>query len=440
MTNNRRYAMLVILITNAILISFLDSLIPIPIPVPGIKLGLGNIITLVAVAFLSLKDVLFITIVRSFVVAILTRGIMMLPFSVSGGVLSALAMWLIYKKLSGLFSVKGVSMVGAMVHSVTQLTVASLILGQSVVMYYLPVLLIASVFTGLITGSISELTIDEICEKGIFTGEKGIQSDVVSTEHVYLTKHIGNGISDVPITKIDGFIKLLLAVILICLVFFFKRDISLITVSVFLVFLTLLSKIKPRTLLLGAFSYVIIVIIPYLFGFWIDSLFSLSSEQIVFHEAFLRLFRLFIIWYVSILYFHTTPTETVVGLLDKLLTPLKLVGIPVQDFLKVIMCIIIELRETGTDAKKSLGESMHSVIGNGTRRFRINLNAISQIIVSLIINSFIKIDRIQSFVEKTKPEELYNYSFKLSKNDGVAIVSTLLFTVGVWILEAGFWI
>lgn len=172
MNKNKRYAVLIILITNAILISFLESFIPIPIPVPGVKLGLGNIITLIGIAFLSFKDVLFIVLVRSFVVAILTRGIMMLPFSLSGGILSALVMWLLYKKFSSLFSIKGMSMVGAIVHSTAQLIVASFILGQVVVMYYLPVLLITSVITGLITGSISEVTINEVRKKDIFSDEK----------------------------------------------------------------------------------------------------------------------------------------------------------------------------------------------------------------------------------------------------------------------------
>jgi heptaprenyl diphosphate synthase len=172
MDKNKKYAVLIILITNAILISFLESFIPVPIPVPGVKLGLGNIITMVGIAFLGLKDVLFIVIVRSFVVAILTRGIMMLAFSVSGGILSALIMWLLYKKFSNHFSIKGMSIVGAIIHSTAQLVVASIILGQVVVLYYLPILLISSVITGIITGSIAELTINEVRKKGVFSDEK----------------------------------------------------------------------------------------------------------------------------------------------------------------------------------------------------------------------------------------------------------------------------
>lgn len=171
MNKNKRYALIIILVTNAILISFLESFIPIPIPVPGIKLGLGNIITMIAIVFLSWKDVLFIVIVRSFVVAILTRGVMMLAFSLSGGILSAIVMLLLYKKLSRFLSIKGISVAGAITHNTTQICVASLILGQVVVLYYLPVLLIAAVVTGLITGSIGEMAINEIQKKEVFKDE-----------------------------------------------------------------------------------------------------------------------------------------------------------------------------------------------------------------------------------------------------------------------------
>lgn len=172
MNKNKKYAVIIILVTNAILISFLESFIPVPVPVPGVKLGLGNIITMIAIAFLGLKDVLFIVVVRSFVVAVLTRGVMMLAFSLSGGILSALVMWLFYKKFSKFFSIKGVSIAGAIVHSTAQIVVASMILGQVVVMFYLPILLISSVITGLITGSIGELAINEVRKKGVFTDEK----------------------------------------------------------------------------------------------------------------------------------------------------------------------------------------------------------------------------------------------------------------------------
>lgn len=171
MNKNKRYAIMIILVCNGILISFLESFIPIPVPVPGVKLGLGNIVTMIGIAFLGWQDVLFIVIVRCFVVAVLTRGVTMLPFSLSGGILSAIVMYLLYKYCIKFFSIKGISIAGAMAHSTAQIAVASLILGEMVVMYYLPVLLVSAVITGFITGSVGEIAIDEIRKRGIFIDE-----------------------------------------------------------------------------------------------------------------------------------------------------------------------------------------------------------------------------------------------------------------------------
>lgn len=168
MNKKKKDAIIIILICNAILISLLELVIPIPIPVPGVKLGLANIITIIAIAFLDFKDVLTIVLLRCIVVAVLSKGITVLPFSLTGGLLSAIAMWLLYQKLSRWFSIKGISVVGAIVHNTAQLMVASLILGETVIFYYIPVLLISAVITGLITGTISELTVREIDKRGVF--------------------------------------------------------------------------------------------------------------------------------------------------------------------------------------------------------------------------------------------------------------------------------
>ena len=167
--SNKRKAVLIILVCNAILISLLELIIPVPIPIPGVKLGLGNIITIIAIVFLDFKAVLIIVWLRCIVVAVLSQGIMMLTFSLSGGILSALVMWLLYKKLNNIFSIKGISIVGAIAHNMAQVLVASLILREMIILYYLPILLLSSVVTGLITGSISDLTVREISKRGILT-------------------------------------------------------------------------------------------------------------------------------------------------------------------------------------------------------------------------------------------------------------------------------
>lgn len=165
--SNKRNAVIIILVCNAILISLLELIIPVPIPLPGVKLGLANIITIIAIAFLDLKAVLMIVLLRCIVVAVLSKGLMMLAFSLSGGLLSALVMWLLYKELHNVFSIKGISITGAIIHNTAQVMVASLILKEIIVFYYLPILLVSSIVTGLITGSISDLTVREIRKRGV---------------------------------------------------------------------------------------------------------------------------------------------------------------------------------------------------------------------------------------------------------------------------------
>ncbi|MDD2233602.1 MAG: Gx transporter family protein [Desulfitobacteriaceae bacterium] len=168
MNKDRKKAVVIILVCNAILISLLELIVPIPVPVPGVKLGLGNIITIIAIVFLNLKDVLIIVLLRCIVVAVLSKGLMMLLFSISGGILSAVIMWFLYKRFGNVFSIKGISIIGAITHNTAQIIVASVILRETIFFYYMPVLLIAAVLTGLITGSISDLTIREITKRGIF--------------------------------------------------------------------------------------------------------------------------------------------------------------------------------------------------------------------------------------------------------------------------------
>jgi heptaprenyl diphosphate synthase len=167
MSKNKRLAINIILVCNAIIISYLESFIPIPIPVPGIKLGLANIIILIAIEFLDLKDALFIMIVKCLVISLLTKGVVVLAFSLSGGILSVIGMWLLYRKLPQLFSIKGVSIAGALFHNTGQIIAAFIILQSTVIFYYLPVLLISSLVTGFITGTIGSAVIHEIRVKGI---------------------------------------------------------------------------------------------------------------------------------------------------------------------------------------------------------------------------------------------------------------------------------
>lgn len=162
----RRQAINIILICNAILFAYIEAFIPVPIP--GAKLGLANIISIIAIIYLDFYDVIFITVFRCLATALLLNsGVIVLTFSLSAGLLSAVIMWVIYKKTPAFFSITGISIIGAVTHNIVQLVIAQFLLKENLMFYYLPILLGTAMITGAINGGISGLVIKELKKKNI---------------------------------------------------------------------------------------------------------------------------------------------------------------------------------------------------------------------------------------------------------------------------------
>lgn len=141
-----------LLIAVALVLSYMERFIPLQmlIPLPGIKLGLANIVTVMALYFFGEKQAFIILILRCVLGSVFGGGISGLAFSLTGGLL-AMTMMSISKRI-GLFSVYGVSILGAAAHNVGQICVAVFLMNSVYVAGYLPYLLAVSVFTGLATG------------------------------------------------------------------------------------------------------------------------------------------------------------------------------------------------------------------------------------------------------------------------------------------------
>ncbi len=141
------------MIALALALSYTERFIPLQlvIPLPGIKLGLANIVTLVVLYRMRPKYAFAVLIPRCVLGALFGGGITGLLFSLTGGVLALLTMAV--SKKTGWFSVYGVSILGAAAHNIGQI-LASMVLMHSVYIgAYLPWLLIAAVVTGLLTGA-----------------------------------------------------------------------------------------------------------------------------------------------------------------------------------------------------------------------------------------------------------------------------------------------
>jgi heptaprenyl diphosphate synthase len=156
---SKKTALMGLMTALAMIFSYIEFLIPISIGIPGIKLGLANIVTVVALYILKPHEAFLINLVRIMLCGLLFGNSMSLIYSLSGGILSFVIM-LLLKKING-FSVYGVSIAGGVTHNIGQILAAMAVLENVMIAYYLPVLLIAGAATGFLMGFLSSRIIPQ---------------------------------------------------------------------------------------------------------------------------------------------------------------------------------------------------------------------------------------------------------------------------------------
>lgn len=149
--NIRRYSVLGLLTAVALVLSYVEAILP-PIwsAVPGIKIGLPNIIIIFILYKTGLKDAVTVSAIRLFLVALLFGNAMTLVYSAAGAVLS-LSLMTLCKKVN-LFSTVGVSIVGGVAHNLGQILVAMAIFETSQIGYYMLVLAVTGTVAGVFVG------------------------------------------------------------------------------------------------------------------------------------------------------------------------------------------------------------------------------------------------------------------------------------------------
>ena len=153
--STRRIALDGILTAVALVIHIVEQLIPLPFPVPGVKLGLSNVVTLFAVFAISPLDAGVILLVRIFLGSVFSGQITALLYSLTGGILCYAATILLYKFLTKK-QIWFCGIMGAIMHNIGQILVAVLLTQTPDILYYLPVLVVAAIATGLFTGSLAQ--------------------------------------------------------------------------------------------------------------------------------------------------------------------------------------------------------------------------------------------------------------------------------------------
>lgn len=139
----------------ALALNIFERMIPLPIPFPGVKLGLANFIIVIVLYKHTFKDALIVNVARVLLAAIFGGGLSALLYSFSGAILSMIAMTLVMKTMKNSVSTLGVSLTGAYFHSFAQIGVAGLIIQNAGIITYLPVIMWASLATGGLIGVLS---------------------------------------------------------------------------------------------------------------------------------------------------------------------------------------------------------------------------------------------------------------------------------------------
>ncbi|MDI3480498.1 MAG: hypothetical protein PWQ97_153 [Tepidanaerobacteraceae bacterium] len=152
MIERRKMISLSLLVTCGLVLHIIENMIPIPFPIPGAKLGLANVISLLAIVIYGLKEGLMVNILRCLIGAGLTGSAASLLYSLSGAILSTLMMALFYKYFKKVFSLVGISIIGGVAHNFAQVTVACIVLSTFGLYVYLPFLMVTGLFTGIFTG------------------------------------------------------------------------------------------------------------------------------------------------------------------------------------------------------------------------------------------------------------------------------------------------
>jgi heptaprenyl diphosphate synthase component I len=151
------YAMFVAL---AMILSYIESLIPIPFAVPGMKIGLANLVVIVALYVMDEKAAISISLIRVILVSFTFANLSAMIFSLAGALCSIICMLLL--KRTGNYSVSGVSIVGAVSHNVGQLMVAMAVVNTVQVISYLPIIIIFGVTSGFLMGMLAIMVINRI--------------------------------------------------------------------------------------------------------------------------------------------------------------------------------------------------------------------------------------------------------------------------------------
>ena len=161
----RRLTISAMFATLALIFTYVEVLIPFSVGIPGVKLGLANLVILIALYEMDYKYAATINILRIVLSGLLFSGVFAMLYSLAGGMISLTVMWILKK--TGKFSMIGVSMAGGVAHNFGQLLVAALVVSNARMFVYFPVLVFSGIAAGIGIGIIA-FVLDNRLPKSLF--------------------------------------------------------------------------------------------------------------------------------------------------------------------------------------------------------------------------------------------------------------------------------
>ena len=158
--HTKQIARIAMLVAVAFVLSYIESVLPLNLGVPGVKAGFSNIVVVLCLYESSMKETIGISFVRILLVGLTFGNLYSLLYSLAGGLLSLIVMVLL--KRSVRFSTCGVSVAGGVSHNIGQIIVAMIVLQTEKIIYYLPVLLVSGVIAGVVIGLIASMLVKRL--------------------------------------------------------------------------------------------------------------------------------------------------------------------------------------------------------------------------------------------------------------------------------------
>ena len=158
--NAKKMTMTALLAALALIFSYIEVLIPFSPGIPGIKLGIANLVIIISLYYLGPKYALSVNLVRILIAGLLFNGLFSALYSLAGALLSFTVMVLLRK--TGIFSITGVSIAGGVSHNMGQLLVAAFLIDSLKIFAYFPVLIFSGIISGAVIGIISYLILKRL--------------------------------------------------------------------------------------------------------------------------------------------------------------------------------------------------------------------------------------------------------------------------------------